>query len=161
MLLYNIKTSQIHPCYGTLMNMNEEKVRTRYAPSPTGYQHVGNIRTGLFAWLVARHYGCKFILRIEDTDKKREVLGAIEHLLKCLNTLGLEYDEGFNKSSEYGPYCQSGRLDIYKKWAHKLVESGRAYADPYTSNEVQEFREAAQKAKRPFLYRNHRPTDPP
>ena len=161
MLLYNIKTSQIHPCYGTLMNMNEEKVRTRYAPSPTGYQHVGNIRTGLFAWLVARHYGGKFILRIEDTDKKREVSGAIEHLLKCLNTLGLEYDEGFNKSSEYGPYCQSGRLDIYKKWAHKLVESGRAYADPYTSNEVQEFREAAQKAKRPFLYRNHRPTDPP
>ena len=73
MLLYNIKTSQIHPCYGTLMNMNEEKVRTRYAPSPTGYQHVGNIRTGLFAWLVARHYGGKFILRIEDTDKKREV----------------------------------------------------------------------------------------
>lgn len=135
--------------------------RTRFAPSPTGYLHVGGIRTALFAWLLARQTGGQFILRFEDTDKKREVEGAREHLIKSLRALGLLYDEGPDIGGQYGPYVQSERLDRYQKWARKLVESGRAYADPYTAEEVQAFREQAQKEKRPFLYRNHRPEQPP
>ncbi len=136
-------------------------VRTRFAPSPTGFLHVGNIRTGFFAWLVARHSGGQFILRLEDTDKKREVSGADEHLLQCLRVLGVEWDEGFDIGGPYAPYRQSERLDIYRLWADKLVSQGRAYADPYSPEEVQAFREEARAAKRPFLYRNHRPQDPP
>jgi glutamyl-tRNA synthetase len=136
-------------------------VRTRFAPSPTGYLHVGGIRTALFAWLVARQAGGRFILRFEDTDKKREVEGAREHLARSLRALGLEYDEGPDVGGDYGPYVQSERLDNYRQWAQKLIDSGRAYADPYTPEEVQAFREAAQKEKRPFLYRNHRPENPP
>lgn len=136
-------------------------VRTRFAPSPTGYLHVGGIRTALFAWLVARQAKGQFILRLEDTDKNREVEGSAQHLIDSLNTLGLEYDEGPDKPGPHGPYRQSERLDTYREWAQKLVDSGRAYADPYTPEEVQKFREQAQKAKRPFLYRNHRPDNPP
>lgn len=136
-------------------------VRTRFAPSPTGYLHVGGIRTALFAWLLARQAGGQFILRLEDTDKNREVEGSAEHLIESLNTLGLEYDEGPDKPGKFGPYRQSERLDFYKEWAQKLIEKGRAYADPYTQEEVQQFREQAQKDKKPFLYRNHRPENPP
>lgn len=128
-------------------------VKTRFAPSPTGFLHVGGIRTALFAWLVARQAGGKFILRIEDTDQAREVEGSVDHIQESLKWLGLNWDEG--------PYFQSKRLDIYKKYAQKLIDSGRAYADPYTSEEVQEFREAAKREKKPFLYRNHRPENPP
>lgn len=136
-------------------------VRTRFAPSPTGYLHVGGIRTALFAWLVARQNNGQFILRLEDTDKKREVKGADEHLMKSLKALGLEYDEGPDKPGKYGPYRQSERLDTYKTWAKKLIDSGRAYADPYSPEEVQAFRDEAIKNKKPFLYRNHRPENPP
>jgi glutamyl-tRNA synthetase len=136
-------------------------VRTRFAPSPTGYLHVGGIRTALFAWLLARQQQGQFILRFEDTDKKREVEGAREHLIQSLRALGLEYDEGPDIGGPFGPYTQSERLASYKQWAQKLVDSGRAYADPYTPEEVQAFREQAQKAKQPFLYRNHRPENPP
>lgn len=136
-------------------------VRTRFAPSPTGYLHVGGIRTALFAWLVARQADGQFVLRLEDTDKNREVEGSKEHLIKSLRTLGILYDEGPDIGGPFAPYQQSKRLDIYKKWATKLIESGRAYADPYTVEEVQAFREQAQKEKRPFLYRNHRPENPP
>jgi glutamyl-tRNA synthetase len=136
-------------------------VRTRFAPSPTGFLHVGNIRTGFFAWLVARHFGGQFILRLEDTDKKREVSGADEHLLQCLKALGVEWDEGFDIGGPHAPYRQSERLDIYKSWAQRLIDAGRAYADPYSPEEVQSFREQAQAAKQPFLYRNHRPTETP
>lgn len=124
-------------------------VRTRFAPSPTGYLHIGGIRTALFAWLVAKQNSGQFILRIEDTDKNREVEGSANHILESLEWLGLKWDEG--------PFKQSERLDIYKKWAQKLVDAGRAYADPYTSDEVQAFRDEAAKNKQPFLYRNHRP----
>lgn len=137
------------------------EVRTRFAPSPTGFMHVGGIRTALFAWLVARQTDGKFILRLEDTDKVREVEGSAEHIVKCLEALGIDYDEGPDKSGDYGPYIQSQRLDIYKKWAQKLIDTGRAYADPYTPEEVQAFREQARAAKQPFLYRNHRPENPP
>lgn len=134
-------------------------IRTRYAPSPTGFQHVGNIRTGLFAWLVARNAGGTFVLRLEDTDKKREVEGSTEHLLKCLETLGITHDEGPDIGGPYGPYKQSDRLEVYKTWAQKLIDSGRAYADPYTQEELQAFRDSAKANKQPFLYRNNRPKD--
>ena len=140
---------------------NTPSVRTRFAPSPTGFMHVGNLRTGLFAWLTARHAGGQFVLRLEDTDKNREVEGSAEHILECLNMLGLNRDEGVDVGGPYAPYKQSERLDIYKAWAQKLIDQGRAYADPYTSEQVQQFREQAQAEKRAFLYRNHRPENPP
>lgn len=138
-----------------------QSVRTRFAPSPTGFLHVGGIRTALFAWLVAQQANGAFILRLEDTDKKREVPGSDKHLMESLRALGLEYDEGPDKPGEYGPYLQSERLDSYKIWAEKLIASGRAYADPYSPEELQKLREQAQKNKQPFLYRNHRPAHPP
>jgi len=136
-------------------------VRTRFAPSPTGFLHVGGIRTALFAYLVARQAGGQFVLRLEDTDQKREVEGSADHLVESLNALGITYDEGPDKPGEFGPYRQSERLDIYRQWAQKLIDAGRAYADPYTPEEVQKFRETAQAEKRAFLYRNHRPENPP
>jgi len=136
-------------------------VRTRFAPSPTGYLHVGGIRTALFAWLVARQAGGQFILRIEDTDRAREVAGAEAHIIESLRALGLDYDEGPDMPGEYGPYRQTERLDTYKIWAQTLIDAGRAYADPYTPEQVQTFREQAQQEKKPFLYRNHRPENPP
>ncbi len=136
-------------------------VRTRFAPSPTGYLHVGGIRTALFAWLLAHHNGGQFILRLEDTDKNREVEGSAEHLIESLKALGLHYDEGPDIGGPHGPYRQSERLDIYRQWAQKLIDSGRAYSDPYTADEVQKFRDQAQAEKRAFLYRHHRPENPP
>lgn len=136
-------------------------VRTRFAPSPTGYLHVGGIRTALFAWLLARQAGGEFILRIEDTDRAREVEGAEAHIIQSLRVLGLDYDEGPDMPGDYGPYRQTERLATYQEWAQVLIDAGRAYADPYTAEEVQAFREQAQKAKKPFLYRNHRPENPP
>lgn len=115
----------------------------------------------MFAWLVARQTGGQFILRIEDTDQAREVRGSADHIQESLAWLGLDWDEGPSKDGGYGPYFQSQRLDVYKQWAQKLIDSGRAYADPYSPSEVQAFREQAGKEKRPFLYRNHRPENPP
>jgi glutamyl-tRNA synthetase len=134
-------------------------IRTRFAPSPTGFMHVGGIRTALFAWLIARQANGAFVLRLEDTDQKREVEGSAAHIKECLNVLGITYDEGPDVGGDFGPYVQSQRLDIYKKWAQKLIHNGRAYADPYTAEELQAFRDQAKAEKHPFLYRNHRPTD--
>jgi len=133
--------------------MNQE-VRTRFAPSPTGYMHVGGVRTALFAWLLAQKHGGKFMLRIEDTDQARMVEGSMAHIIESLDWLGLNWDEG--------PILQSERVaqGLYKDWAQKLIDMGRAYADPYTAEQVQAFREEAQSQKRPFLYRNHRPESP-
>ena len=136
-------------------------IRTRFAPSPTGYLHVGGIRTALFAWLLARQQNGQFILRFEDTDKKREVQGAREHLITSLKTLGLHYDEGPDIGGPFAPYTQSERLATYQQWAQKLVASGRAYADPYSAEEVQGFRDQARANKQAFLYRHHRPESPP
>ena len=136
-------------------------VRTRFAPSPTGYLHVGGIRTALFAWLVARQANGQFILRIEDTDQAREVAGAADHIIKSLRALGLEFDEGPDVPGEYGPYFQTQRKESYQEWAQVLINEGRAYADPYSPDEVQKFREEALGAKKPFLYRDHRPENPP
>lgn len=136
-------------------------IRTRFAPSPTGLLHVGGIRTAVFAWLIARQQEGKFVLRLEDTDKKREVAGGGDHIMRSLRALGVDYDEGPDIGGPFAPYLQSERLESYQKWAQKLISDGRAYADPYSPAEVQAFREQAQKEKRPFLYRNHRPANPP
>jgi glutamyl-tRNA synthetase len=138
-------------------------VRSRFAPSPTGFVHVGAVRTALFSWLLARQAGSDgtFILRIEDTDKVREVEGSTAQIQKSLRWLGLEWDEGIDKGGPDAPYLQSERLPIYLEWAQKLIDSERAYADPYTSEEVEAFRNEAKAAKRPFLFREHRPANPP
>lgn len=136
-------------------------VRTRFAPSPTGFMHVGGVRTALFAWLLARQNQGQFILRLEDTDQKREVEGSAEHLMSALQALGLMYDEGPDIGGPYAPYKQSERLEIYKHWAQRLIDAGRAYADPYTATELDAFREQAKAAKKAFLYRDHRPENPP
>lgn len=141
--------------------MSNNPARTRFAPSPTGFLHVGGVRTALFAWLIARQTGGQFILRLEDTDKAREVEGSGRHIMDSLRWLGIDWDEGIEKGGDSGPYKQSERLDIYKEWAQKLVDSGRAYADPYTPDEVEAFRRDAIAQKQPFLYRNHRPENPP
>ena len=136
--------------------------RTRFAPSPTGYMHVGGMRTALFAWLIARQSNGKFILRIEDTDQKREVSGSVEHIYECLRWLDLVPDEGPGDfGGKFGPYKQSERLDIYQKYAQKLIDAGRAYADPYTPEQLDNFREEAKAHKKPFLYRDYRPENPP
>lgn len=138
-----------------------KEVRTRFAPSPTGYLHVGATRTALFAWLVARQNNGKFILRIEDTDKVREVKDAEQYIIDSLKWLGIDWDEGPDIGGKNNPYRQSDRLSIYKEWAQKLVDAGRAYVDPYTKEEVDQFRQNAKDNKQPFLYRNHRPENPP
>jgi len=102
-------------------------VRTRFAPSPTGFMHIGNLRTGLYAYLFARHNGGRFILRIEDTDRERMVEGAEDMVYRTLATAGMDYDEGPDKGGEYGPYVQSERAGIYREYAEKLVELGGAY----------------------------------
>lgn len=104
-----------------------EKIRVRFAPSPTGYVHVGSLRTALYNFLFARHHGGDFILRIEDTDRARYTEGAVENLLHVLQWCGLSYDEGPEKEGDYGPYYQSERLDLYKKYADSLVATNHAY----------------------------------
>lgn len=136
-------------------------VRTRFAPSPTGALHCGVVRTALFAWLLAKQNGGQFLLRIEDTDQKREVQGGTENIQETLRWLGLQWDEGPGTGGPYAPYIQSERLDIYKKYAQELVSKNLAYADPYSKEELQKLREQAQAEKRPFLYRDHRPANPP
>ena len=107
--------------------MSEGNVRVRFAPSPTGYPHVGNIRTALFNWLFARHCGGSFIVRIEDTDVTRKVRGALEAILDSLRWLGIDWDEGPEVGGDYAPYVQSERLDLYHKHVQKLLEGGHAY----------------------------------
>ena len=105
------------------------KVRTRYAPSPTGKMHVGNLRSALYEFLIAKHAGGEFMLRIEDTDQERYVEGATEIIYRTLETAGLKHDEGPDKDGGYGPYVQSERMKtgIYMKYAKELVEKGEAY----------------------------------
>jgi glutamyl-tRNA synthetase len=121
--------------------MDNTKIRVRYAPSPTGYIHIGNLRTALYNYLFSRHNNGTLILRVEDTDKERKVEGAVENLISSLKLLGIEYDEGPFKDGEYGPYFQSERLDIYMKYALELVEKGDAYYAFETSAELDAMRE--------------------
>ena len=103
------------------------KIRTRFAPSPTGYMHIGNLRTALYCYLIAKHDGGDFILRIEDTDQQREVEGAIDLIYQVMEETGLYYDEGPDKDGGVGPYIQSQRLPIYHEYAQKLIELGGAH----------------------------------
>lgn len=119
--------------------------------------HIGGVRTALFAYLYARKHNGTFILRIEDTDKSREVAGSIEHIMESLRWFSMEWDYGPGKTTPFGSCIQSERLDIYRKYAEQLIEKGLAYPDPYTEEEVEAFRQQATDEKRPFLYRNHRP----
>lgn len=103
------------------------KIRTRFAPSPTGYMHIGNLRTALYCYLIAKHQGGDFILRIEDTDQNREVKGATDVIFNTLKETGLNWDEGPDKPGDVGPYTQSERLGIYKDYANKLIQVGAAH----------------------------------
>lgn len=127
-------------------------IRTRYAPSPTGYMHVGNLRSALFAYLIAKHNNGDFILRIEDTDQSRYELGAEEFIYKVLDTFKLDYQEGPNKGGEYGPYIQSERLDLYRKYAEKLVNDGHAYYCFCDEQELSSMRLKATEEHNNFIY---------
>jgi len=124
-----------------------EKIRTRFAPSPTGEPHIGNIRSALFAWLFARHNGGKFVVRIEDTDRERLVEGSIEKIKESLEFLGLNYNEGLDKNGEYGPYLQSERLKIYKEYVQKLIDEDKAYYCFCTKKRLVEMREEQKMRK--------------
>jgi glutamyl-tRNA synthetase len=126
---------------------SEKLVRLRFAPSPTGYPHLGNIRTALFNWLFARHHGGKFILRIEDTDITRKVEGAVEVILDSLQWLGLNWDEG--------PYFQSQRLPIYHEIVHRLLEEGHAYLCYCSTERLEAMRQEQAKCKQPPKYDRH------
>ena len=128
------------------------KVRTRFAPSPTGYMHIGNLRTAIFEYLLARKYNGDFILRIEDTDQARKVDGAIEFIYKTLELCGFKIDEGPMNEGDCGPYIQSERKEIYKKYAEELVEKGKAYYCFCTEEELAERRKIAESRNKPFMY---------
>jgi glutamyl-tRNA synthetase len=123
-----------------------EKVRVRFAPSPTGYLHVGGARSAIFNYLFARHCGGDFLLRIEDTDRSRFVSGALAEIYDSLRWLGLDWDEGPQVGGACGPYVQSERLDIYNSMAGRLVESGHAYRCFCTSERLAEVRAAQEKS---------------
>lgn len=154
-----------------------KKVRTRFAPSPTGYLHVGSLRTALYAYLFAKKNGGDFLLRIEDTDQKRYVPGAVEKLIQALDWAGLKYSEGVYQRAEvsddktaviesksypgiievgnHGPYIQSERLDLYKKYAEQLVEQGKAYHCFCTSERLEKMREQQTVEKKAPMYDRH------
>ncbi len=127
-------------------------VRVRFAPSPTGIPHVGNIRTALFNWLFARHHRGSFIVRIEDTDIVRRVKGAVEAILDSLRWLGLDWDEGPEVGGDYGPYFQSQRLEIYQEVAQRLVQGGHAYLCYCSAERLEEMRREQVKRKQPPGY---------
>ncbi|MEE9365222.1 MAG: glutamate--tRNA ligase [Dehalococcoidales bacterium] len=130
-------------------------VRVRFAPSPTGFPHVGNIRTALFNWLYARHTGGTFIIRIEDTDVARKVEGALDAILGGLRWLGLDWDEGPEVEGKYGPYFQSQRLDLYREAAQRLVKQGDAYQCYCSQERLAEMRAEQQKKKQSIGYDRH------
>jgi len=127
-------------------------VRTRFAPSPTGFPHVGNIRTALFAWLFTRHHGGSFIVRIEDTDVARSVEGAVEAILDSLRWLGLDWDEGPDVGGNYGPYVQSQRLELYHEAALHLISQGDAYYCYCSPERLEEMRAGQVRHKQPPGY---------
>lgn len=140
---YLIKFSGMNP---------SNKIRVRFAPSPTGFLHIGGARTALFNWLFARKAGGTFILRIEDTDEVRSTEESVNAILRGLQWLGLDWDEGPQRSGSYGPYFQMQRLDLYKKHADQLMSEGKAYHCYCTPEELEAMRTRAMLAKRPPKY---------
>lgn len=132
-----------------------KRVRVRYAPSPTGYQHIGGIRTALFNYLFAKNCNGDFILRIEDTDQARFFDGALEDIYQTLSWLGINYDEGPNREGEFGPYFQSQRKELYKKYANKLLESGNAYKCFCDSERLKKMRKEQEKNHLSVGYDRH------
>ncbi len=135
----------------------ENPVRVRFAPSPTGFLHIGGIRTALFNYLFAKANGGKFILRLEDTDRERFVEEGVEQIIKSLDWLGLHPDEGVwyeEKPSEHGPYVQSKRLNHYEQYAKYLVDKGLAYYSQATPEQIESLKAEAIKEKRPFVYKH-------
>jgi glutamyl-tRNA synthetase len=127
-------------------------VRTRFAPSPTGYLHIGGVRTALFCWLFARQHGGQFILRIDDTDQQRNVEAALEPILRGLRWLGIDWDEGPEVGGPHAPYYQSQRADRHRAAVVELLRRGKAYYDYATTDEIQAERAAAEKAGQQFVY---------
>ncbi len=132
--------------------MNSKEIRTRFAPSPTGYMHIGNLRSALYAYLLTKSKGGKFILRIEDTDQERYVDGAVEVIYRTMKDTGLIHDEGPDVGGEYGPYIQSERRNIYKEYAEKLVESGHAYYCFCDKERLEDLRQRQTAMKVPTKY---------
>ncbi|GAA0782977.1 glutamate--tRNA ligase [Hathewaya limosa] len=132
-----------------------KKVRTRFAPSPTGRMHVGNLRTALYAYLIAKHEDGDFLLRIEDTDQERFVEGAVDIIYRTLAKTGLIHDEGPDKDKGYGPYVQSERRDIYIKYAKQLVEEGKAYYCFCSKERLDGLRTDCEEKKEQFRYDKH------
>jgi glutamyl-tRNA synthetase len=130
-------------------------VRTRYAPSPTGFHHIGNYRTALFAYLIARHAGGQFVFRVEDTDRKRYVPGSLEAAMEGLRWLGLNWDEGPEVGGPVGPYFQSERLDIYREHADRLIQLGHAYQCYCTEERLEALRREQEERKQPTGYDRH------
>ena len=135
--------------------MINEFPRVRFAPSPTGYLHVGGLRTALYNYLFAKHTNGKFILRIEDTDRTRMVEGAVENLIDTLKWAGLNYDEGPFVGGECGPYIQSERLDIYNQYVKILIENKKAYYCFCSSERLEKVREEQQSKKLQPKYDKH------
>ena len=132
--------------------MSNKNIRVRFAPSPTGPLHIGGVRTALYNFLFARKNGGKFILRIEDTDQTRFVPGAEDYIIEAFKWCGIEFDEGVTKGGDYGPYTQSERKEIYKKYAEQLIASGNAYYAFDTSEELSVKRAAFEAEKKTFTY---------
>src|SRR5450432_3692806 len=132
-------------------------VRVRYAPSPTGTPHIGNIRTAIFDWLFARHMGGTFIFRIEDTDKNRETATGIDEQIEALRWFGLDWDEGIGIGGPHAPYIQSQRLPLYQEHAEKLIAVGLAYRAYDTKEQLDAMRAEQQRLGLPPGYdRRHR-----
>lgn len=132
---------------------------TRFAPSPTGYIHIGNVRSAIYPYLLARQTDGKFILRIEDTDRGRYVEGATELVEDILKWLGMDWDEGPIVGGKNGPYFQSERLEFYHEWVKRLLKEKRAYSDSTPPEEIDKYRKECTEKKIPFLYRNYRPRE--
>ena len=150
-----------------------QKVRTRFAPSPTGFVHIGSLRTALFAFLFARHNGGVNVLRVEDTDQNRKVEGALENLLKVMEEMGIEFDEGFyltddnkvglsaeasakvEERGEFGPYLQSKRLELYQKHAQELIANKKAYYCFCSEQRLDDLRKEQTALKKPPMYDRH------
>ena len=133
----------------------KNQIRLRFAPSPTGPLHIGGLRTALFNYLFAKKMGGKLVLRIEDTDRKRTVLNSQSHIEKSLSWLGIEFDESTSKGGDYGPYNQSKRESIYKKYANQLIKNGLAYYAFDTTDELDLERKGHEKKGKTFIYNSH------
>ena len=130
-------------------------IKTRFAPSPTGYMHIGNLRTALYSYLIAKSKGGTFMLRIEDTDQNRFVEGAMDVIYRTLSICGLNHDEGPDKDMGNGPYIQSQRKDIYIKYAKKLVELGHAYYCFCSKERLDELHADLEAKGLPYEYDGH------